>query len=84
MEGSKTDYSKLVYRSGDNKYIDFARFARLMNNRIGINLARINMKEFKYQIDKKNPKKTTTTTTTTATIDIKKMFGKMSKHCIME
>ena len=82
MEGSKTDYSKLVYRSGDNKYIDFARFARLMNNRIGINLARLNMKEFKYQIDKKNAK--TTTTTTTATIDIKKMFGKMSKHCIME
>ena len=82
MEGSKTDNSKLVYRSGDNKYIDFARFARLMNNRIGINLARLNMKEFKYQIDKKNAK--TTTTTTTATIDIKKMFGKMSKHCIME
>ena len=82
MEGSKTDYSKLVYRSGDNKYIDFARFARLMNNRIGINLARLNMKEFKYQIDKKNAK--TTTTTTTATIGIKKMFGKMSKHCIME
>ena len=83
MEGSKTDNSKLVYRSGDNKYIDFARFARLMNNRIGINLARLNMKEFKYQRDKKNAK-TTTTTTTTATIDIKKMFGKMSKHCIME
>ena len=83
MESSKTDNSKLVYRSGDNKYIDFARFARLMNNRIGINLARLNMKEFKYQIDKKNAK-TTTTTTTTATIDIKKMFGKMSKHCIME
>ena len=83
MEGSKTDNSKLVYRSGDNKYIDFARFARLMNNRIGINLARLNMKEFKYQIDKKNAK-TTTTTTTTATIGIKKMFGKMSKHCIME
>ena len=82
MEGSKTDNSKLVYRSGDNKYIDFARFARLMNNRIGINLARLNMKEFKYQIDKKNAK--TTTTTTTAMIDIKKMFGKMSKHCIME
>ena len=82
MEGSKTDNSKLVYRSGDNNYIDFARFARLMNNRIGINLARLNMKEFKYQIDKKNAK--TTTTTTTATIDIKKMFGKMSKHCIME
>ena len=82
MEGSKTDNSKLVYRSGDNKYIDFARFARLMNNRIGINLARLNMKEFKYQIDKKNAK--TTTTTTTATIGIKKMFGKMSKHCIME
>ena len=82
MEGSKTDNSKLVYRSGDNKYIDFTRFARLMNNRIGINLARLNMKEFKYQIDKKNAK--TTTTTTTATIGIKKMFGKMSKHCIME
>ena len=58
MAGSKIDYSNLVYRSGDNKYFNFAEFGlissfylRLMNNKIGINLAKLNMKEFKYRID---------------------------------
>ena len=53
IKGSKIDYSKLVYRSGYNNYFDFARFGSLsrfylslMNNRIGINLAKLNIKEF--------------------------------------
>ena len=29
MEGSKIDYSKLVYRSGNNECIDFTRFGSL-------------------------------------------------------
>ena len=33
MEGSKTDYSKLVYRAGDNEYFDFARFGSLSSYR---------------------------------------------------
>ena len=64
MEGIKIDYSNLVYRSGDNKYFNFAEFAlissfylRLMNNKIGINLAKLNMKEFKYRTDELFKKK---------------------------
>ena len=64
MEGSKIDYSNLVYRSGDNKYFNFAEFAlissfylRLMNNKIGINLAKLNMNEFKYRTDELFKKK---------------------------
>ena len=59
MEDSKIDYSKLLYKSGDNRYFDFARFGslssfylRLMNGRYGINLAKLSMKEFKDQIDR--------------------------------
>ena len=59
MEGSKIDYSNLVYKSGDKDYPDFAKFwplssfyLRLMNGRIGINVAKLNMKEFKYQINR--------------------------------
>ena len=33
LEGSKIDYSKLVYRSGDNEYFDFARFGPLSSYR---------------------------------------------------
>ena len=29
MKGSKTDYTKMVYRSGDNDYFDFTRFGPL-------------------------------------------------------
>ena len=54
MEGSEINYSKLVYKSGDGKYFDFVRFGSLssfylmlMNSRIGINLAKLNVKEFK-------------------------------------
>ena len=64
MEGSEIDYSKLVYKSGYNKYFDFARFGSLsssflrwMNSRIGINLTKLNMKEFKDQIDRLVKKK---------------------------
>ena len=30
MDGSKINYSKLVYRSGDNKYFNFAVFRSLL------------------------------------------------------
>ena len=59
MEGSKIDYSKLVYRSGDNGYFDFTRFGplssfylKLINATIGINVAKLNMKDFKNEIDR--------------------------------
>ena len=64
IEGSETDYSKLVYKSGDNKYFGFAKFGslssfylRLMNSRIGVDLAKLKMKEFKDQIDRLVKKK---------------------------
>ena len=64
MEGSKTDYSKLVYRSGDNEHFDFTRFGLLssfylkfINANIGINVAKLNMKEFKNEIDRLKRKK---------------------------
>ena len=64
MEGSKTDYSKLVYRSGDNEHFDFTRFGPLssfylkfINANIGINVAKLNMKEFKNEIDRLKRKK---------------------------
>ena len=54
IEDSENGYSKFVYKSGDNKYFDFARFGslpsfylRLTNTRIGSNLEKLNMKEFK-------------------------------------
>ena len=50
MEGSKTDYSKLVYRSGDNDCFNFHEFVPLpsfylkfINGVIGINVARLDM-----------------------------------------
>ena len=59
MEGSKIDYSKLVYRSGDNEYFDFTRFGplssfylKLINATIGINVAKLNMKDFKNETDR--------------------------------
>ena len=58
MEGSKTDYSKLVYRSGDNEYFDFTRFGslscfylKLLNGSFGINVAKLKLKEFKNDMD---------------------------------
>ena len=77
MQGSEIDYYKLVYKSGDNEHIDFTRFGplssfylKLINGNIGINVAKLNMKKFKNDIDKikrkkakKNKKQTTITVT---------------------
>ena len=64
MEGSKIDYSKLVSRSGDNEYFDFARFGLLssfclkfINGSVGINVAKLKLKEFKNEIDSLKRKK---------------------------
>ena len=64
MESSKTDYSKLIYRSGENKYFDFNRFVplfsfclKLINGNIGISVAKLNMKEFRDKIDRLKGKK---------------------------
>ena len=64
MESSKTDYSKLIYRSGENKYFDFNRFVplfsfclKLINGNIGISVAKLNMKEFRDEIDRLKGKK---------------------------
>ena len=58
MEGSKIDYTKLVYSSGDNKYFDFTRFGslsccylKLLNGPFGINVAKLKLKEFKNAMD---------------------------------
>ena len=65
MEGSKIDYSKLVYKSGDNEYFDFTRFRllssfylKLINGDISINIVKLNMKEFKNEICRLEKKKT--------------------------
>ena len=58
MEGSKIDYSKSVYRSGDNENFDFTRFRqlssvylKLVNGSIGINVVKLKLKEFKNEIE---------------------------------
>ena len=58
MEGSKIDYSKSVYRSGDNEHFDFTRFRqlssvylKLVNGSIGINVVKLKLKEFKNEIE---------------------------------
>ena len=47
-----------MYRSGDNEYFDFTRigplssfYLNMINANIGINVAKLNMKEFKNKID---------------------------------
>ena len=57
MERREIDYSKLVYKSGDNKYFDFNRFGpmssfylRLMNGSIGINATKLSIEEFRNEI----------------------------------
>ena len=64
MEGSKTDYSKLVYRLGDNVHCDFSRFGplsslylKLVNGNIGVGIAKLNMKEFRDEIKRLKDKK---------------------------
>ena len=64
MEGSQIDYSKLVYRSGDNEYFDFTRFGplssfylKLINGSTGINVAKLKLKELKNDINSLKRKK---------------------------
>ena len=65
MERSEINYSKLLYKSGDNKYFDFTRFwllssfyLKLINGDISINAAKLSIKEFKNEIDRLEKKKT--------------------------
>ena len=58
MEGNKIDYYQLMYRSGDNQYFDFNKFGtlssfylKLVNGNVGINVSKLNMNEFKNEID---------------------------------
>ena len=64
MEGSQIDYSKLVYRSGDNEYFDFTRFGplssfylKLINGSTGINVAKLKLKELQNDINSLKRKK---------------------------
>ena len=57
MQRSEIDYSKMVYKSGNNKYFDFNRFGplssfylRLMNGNIGNNAAKLSIEEFGNEI----------------------------------
>ena len=59
MESNKIHYSKLVCKSGDNKYFDFTRFGllpsfylKLINGNIGINVVKLNMKKLKKEINR--------------------------------
>ena len=65
MESSKTAYSKLIYKSGDNQYFDFNRFVplssvylKLVNRDIGINVWKLRLQEFQDEIDKLTINKT--------------------------
>ena len=67
MDGNKIDYSKMVYRSGDNEYFDFTRFGpwssfylKLINGNIGVNVVKLKMEELRKKINwlKKESKKT--------------------------
>ena len=57
MERSEINYSKLLYKSGDNKYltlIDLDRFSfyfKLINGDISINAIKLSIKEFENEID---------------------------------
>ena len=61
MEGNKIDYSRLVYKSGDKKYFDLTLssfYLKLINGNIDINVVKLNMKEFKKEINRLEKKKT--------------------------
>ena len=65
MERSGINYSKLLYKSGDNKYFHFTRFGplssfylKLTNGDICINAAKLSIKEFKIEINRLEKKKT--------------------------
>ena len=67
MEGSKINYSKLAHKSGDNDYFDFTIFGllssfhlKLINGSIGINVAKLKLKEIKnetYSLKRMNANK---------------------------
>ena len=86
MDSSKIDYSKLMYRSGDNGYFNFDRFGpvssfylKLINGNIGINVAKLNMKKFKNEIDRLKRKEAKKTTCKKNKEDVLKILA----HCIM-
>ena len=70
MERSEINYSKLLYKSGDNKYFDFTRFGtlssfylKLINGDISINAAKLSIKNLKTRqigLKKRKQKKTPT------------------------
>ena len=58
IETSKIHYSRLVNKSGDNKYVEFVRFgplysffSKLINVDIGIDVINLNIEEFENKID---------------------------------
>ena len=64
MKVGKIDYSKLIYKSGDNQHFDFNKFGplssiylRLINGNTDINVANLNLKEFREEIDKLKKRK---------------------------
>ena len=59
MESSKTDCSRLIYKSGDIQYFDFNRFGplssvylQLVNGDIRINVSKLRLQELQDEIDK--------------------------------
>ena len=86
MESGKFDYSKLMYRSGNNGHFNFDRFGpvssfylKLINGNIGINVAKLNMKKFKNEIDRLKRKEAKKTTCKKNKEDVLKILA----HCIM-
>ena len=75
-----------MYRSGDNGYFNFDRFGsvssfylKLINGNIGINVAKLNMKKFKNEIDRLKRKEAKKTTYKKNKEDVLKILA----HCIM-
>ena len=64
IKRSEIDYSKLVYKSSDNKYFDVAGFGllssfylKLINGDISINTVKLSIKKFKNNIGRLKNKK---------------------------
>ena len=79
---------KLVCWPSDNECFDFTEFGplpsfylKLMNRNIGINVAKLNMKEVENRIDSLKRKKAKKSTYKKK---IKKMSSKVPEHCMME
>ena len=78
---------KLVCWPSDNEYFDFTEFGplssfylKLMNGNIGINVAKLNMKEVENRIDSLKERKQRNPHTK----KIKKMSSKVPEHCMIE